>query len=328
MLARVDAQEKGRTMKRLWLGLILGGMLLNGACRTDQGAKKLTAEQSTTPRVSKVISVGTRPESVTRGFGGKYYVTVQNDQKIPGDGQIKVIDGDSVTTFAQGLDEPKGIVFTGTHLVCTDLKQVWEIDENGKKEVLANESKFPFPMAYLNDAALGADGKSVLVTEMGSRGNMRDPSGKLWPLASPQAEAITATGRVYRISLSDGHVTSVFGPSHVVLIPNGVTNHTAERMLVADMFNGSIVEVKDGDAVRILNSGFRGADGLEEDRNGTIYLGSFDQGKVWKFDKEGQNPRLFADGLKAAADMFLDEDKGIMLLPDTKAGTVLVIPLE
>ena len=99
-------------------------------------------------------------------------------------------------------------------------------------------------------------------------------------------------------------------------------------MLVADMFNGSIVEVKDGDAVRILNSGFRGADGLEEDRNGTIYLGSFDQGKVWKFDKEGQNPRLFADGLKAAADMFLDEDKGIMLLPDTKAGTVLVIPLE
>ena len=85
----------------------------------------------------KTIQVGTRPESVTKGFGGHYYVTVMGDQP-PGDAVIKVIKGEQVEVFATGMDEPKGIAFVGGFLVTTDLKRVWKIDAQGNKTVLAN----------------------------------------------------------------------------------------------------------------------------------------------------------------------------------------------
>ena len=43
----------------------------------------------------KVIEIGTKPESVCRGFGGKLYVTMLNGGE-PGDGEIKVLDGDEL----------------------------------------------------------------------------------------------------------------------------------------------------------------------------------------------------------------------------------------
>ena len=40
---------------------------------------------------AKVLKVGTKPESVCRGFGGKLYVTMINGDE-PGDGEIKMIN--------------------------------------------------------------------------------------------------------------------------------------------------------------------------------------------------------------------------------------------
>ena len=41
---------------------------------------------------NKVLEIGQRPESVTKGFGGKYYITVMNSPDQEGDGVIKVLD--------------------------------------------------------------------------------------------------------------------------------------------------------------------------------------------------------------------------------------------
>ena len=63
----------------------------------------------------KILKVGTKPESVCRGFGGKLYVTMINGNE-PGDGEIKMIDGDKITVFAKGLNNPKGMAFVGGFL--------------------------------------------------------------------------------------------------------------------------------------------------------------------------------------------------------------------
>ncbi|SVB38915.1 uncharacterized protein METZ01_LOCUS191769, partial [marine metagenome] len=69
---------------------------------------------------NKVLNIGTRPESVTKGFDGKYYITVMNSPDTEGDGVIKVLNGDKSSVFAMGMDEPKGIAFTGKYLVTAD----------------------------------------------------------------------------------------------------------------------------------------------------------------------------------------------------------------
>src|SRR5688500_16048083 len=115
----------------------------------------VAAPAAATPE-RKTVVVGTRPESVTRGFGGRYYVTVMNGPKAPGDGVVEVSGGTAAKDFAIGLDEPKGICFTGKMLVTTDLKRVWKIDEKGEKSILAEEKDFPLPISYLNDASCEA----------------------------------------------------------------------------------------------------------------------------------------------------------------------------
>jgi biotin carboxyl carrier protein len=59
------------------------------------------------------LAVGATPESVTKGFGGKYFVTLMGASRKAGDGDGKIVkvDGDKVTVLTEGLDDPKGIVF-------------------------------------------------------------------------------------------------------------------------------------------------------------------------------------------------------------------------
>ncbi|MFP6899328.1 MAG: hypothetical protein VCA36_00200, partial [Opitutales bacterium] len=122
----------------------------------------------------KVIEIGTKPESVCRGFGGKLYVTMLNGGE-PGDGEIKVLDGDEPKVFAKGLNNPKGMAFVGGFLVVADETMVRKIDKNGKVSVLVEAEDFPNEVTFLNDVAASHDGKSVYVTDMSHPKWMFDP---------------------------------------------------------------------------------------------------------------------------------------------------------
>ncbi len=272
----------------------------------------------------RVVQVGTRPESVTKGFGGKYYVTVMGEQQ-PGDAVIKVMEGDTPRVFASGMDEPKGIAFTGKYLVTTDVKKVWKIDKDGNKSVLADQQDFPHPVSYLNDTAAAPGGKSVYVTDMGANTKMFGPNG-LWPIDSAEAKQIPAIGRVYQINL-DGKVTVAVGEGADMLNPNGVSSPKKGTLLVGEFFQGNLLEIKNGQT-RILNTGFRGADAIERDKKGNLYVSSWTQGKVWKCDPDGKNPIVLIEGLQSAADFYLDEKAGYLIVPDMKAGTLTWVPLK
>ncbi len=272
----------------------------------------------------KTIQVGTRPESVTKGFGEHYYVTVMGGQE-PGDGGVHVIKGGQVERFAGGMDEPKGIAFVGGFLVTTDLKRVWKIDASGNKTVLAEEKDFPMPIRYLNDTAAAPNGRGVYVADMGARDKINGPDG-LWPVDSPEARSLPHVGRIYSIGL-DGRVRLAVDAAPEMPCPNGVCAPARNRLLIAEFFFGNILEARKG-RLTTLNTGFRGADGIECASTGEIIVSSWTQGKVWKLDAGGRNPKVLIEGLQSAADFYLDEPARLLLVPDMKAGAVLFVPWE
>ena len=271
------------------------------------------------------LNVGLKPESSVYGFGGKLYVTLMGETRVKGDGDgsIVMIEGDKVTTFTKGLDDPKGIVFVDNRLITTDFDTVWAIDAEGKKTILAGPDAFPKPPIFLNDVAIEPGGKSILITEMGDRNGMLNPEGKLWPLESEEARKIALLGRIYRITL-DGKVSVAIDHSPEMPNPNGVDALDDGTILVAEFFRGNLLEQKDG-KWRSMSSDHRSGDGIVHDAKGNLYLSEVFTGRVWRIDAKSGEKRLLAS-LESAADLILDEKKRELIVPDTKAGKLVFIP--
>lgn len=278
------------------------------------------------------ISVGSNPESVCRGFDGKLFVTLINGEE-PGDGTIVRLDGDdqkTITVFAKGFNAPKGLVFVDKYLITADETTVWKIASDGKTTRLATKEQFPSPIEFLNDVVVSRDQKSVYVSEMSNPGPMFDPSGerKLWDVDGSEAMALPRKGCVYRIDL-DGNISVAIPAGDVALrFPNGlaVGGRDEERLFVGDFFTGNILTWRDG-KYRVVAEGVRGLDGLAVGR-GVFYASSWTQGKVWRIDRKTKEMKVIREGMKTAADFYLDVDKKQLIIPDMLAGTLTFLPIE
>jgi len=275
------------------------------------------------------LAVGANPESVTRGFDGDLFVSVMGPtrKRDDGDGKVVRVHGETVTDFTAGLNDPKGIVFAGGKLITADFDTVWQIDAQGKKTVLAGPKDFPFPPAFLNDVEVEPSGQSILVTDMGDVGAMRDANNQLWARNSAQAKAIKVIARVYRISLA-GKVTEVIPPDARMLNPNGVDVLKDGRIRVAEFFSGDVLEWNKG-KWKAIAKGHRSGDGIVHDSKGNFYISEVMFGKVTRYQRG--NPvgqELSAGlGLKSAADIYVDEPHGQLIIPDSKAGELVFIAL-
>ncbi len=260
------------------------------------------------------------------GFDGKLYVTLMGTkrEKGDGDGGIVRIDGDTVTPFVQGLDDPKGIVFAGGKLITTDFDTVWVVDRDGKKSALAAPDAFPKAPLFLNDVAVEPGGKSVLVTEMGDLKAMFAPGGSFWPLDSTEARALPPLGRLYRITL-DGKVSVVIDHAPEFPNPNGVDVLADGRILIAEFFRGTLLEWQSG-KWRQISGDHRSGDGIVNDGKGNLYLTEVRSGRVWHIDSATGERKLLAT-LQSAADLILDQKNRQLIVPDSKAGLLVFIPL-
>jgi hypothetical protein len=264
------------------------------------------------PKVVKVLEVGTKPESVCKGFGGKLYVTMIGGDE-PGDGAIYVVDGDEVKPYAKGLDNPKGIAF---------LKQV---------SVLAKAEDFPAEIEFLNDVAADRTKEAVFVTEMSHPKRMFNPEGdrELWPLGSEHEKNLPKTGCVYKIT-SDGKI-SVAVPSGNKLMPgpNGVTvGGSKEKPMLgmADFFTGNIVRYQ-GDQLRpIAKNLLRGADAIEFGKN-VVYVSSWTEGKVVAYNMKEKKSKTILSGLTSAADFYYDRQANQLVVPDMLEGKLHFVSL-
>jgi sugar lactone lactonase YvrE len=296
------------------------------------------------------IAVGPRPESVVRGWNDKLYVSIQGPSNDLGvlDGEIRVVDlgTGKAAPFASGFENPRGLTFTGKELVVADQKKIYRVDASGNKTLLATTEQMPStPANFFNDIATEPGGKAVFVTEMGRRDLIRTPATTppgpqhLIPVDSPAAYDVPPLARVYRITLDKTpKITSMFEPSRKLLVINGVTPSRKKPgdLLVLDFFHGSIVEVepkpggKGKAKMTILATGLRGADGIEQGKDGTLYVSSFENGMVWKLDPDGDNLRVLLNeaGFQTTADLALDEKAKKLYVPNTAAGTIMVLPTE
>jgi sugar lactone lactonase YvrE len=286
------------------------------------------------------IAVGPRPESITKAWCGKYYVSIQGPSGSLGvfDGEVRQVDLTTgvVTPFVTGLENPRGLAFTGEFLIAADQQKVYKIDKNGNKSVLAQASQFPFTANFFNDAAPEEGGKAVYVSEMGRRDIIRigaapPANNVLIPTDSDAAYAVPATSRIYRITMN-GEITSVNEPTRKLLVINGVTEvKKRHKLLATDFFHGNIVamDIKKG-TNDIIATAFRGADGLAQASDGTIFVSSFENGQVWRMDENGENQRMLLGGVgfQTTADFYLDEHAHLLYVPNTPAGTIIILSTE
>ena len=274
----------------------------------------------------RTLAVGATPESVVKGFDGKLYVTLMGVQKNKGDGDggIVRIDGDTVTPFVTGLHDPKGIVFVDGKLITTDHDTVWAVDAEGNKAALAAPTAFPKPPVFLNDVVVEPSGKSLLVTEMGDLKAMFAPDGSFWPLDSTEAKNLPPLGRLYRITL-DGKVSIAIDHAPEFPNPNGVDVLADGTILIAEFFRGTLLEWKSG-KWRQISVDHRSGDGIVNDGKGNLYLTEVRTGRVWHIKSATGERKLLAT-LLSAADLILDKENRRLIVPDSKAGLLVFIPL-
>lgn len=273
----------------------------------------------------RTLAVGATPECVVPGFDGKLYVTLMGTKRAlgDGDGKVVVVDGDKVSVFTEGLDDPKGIVFAGGKLITADFDKLWAIDAKGVKTLLAGPAAFPVPPRFLNDIVVEPGAKTILVADMGDLPAMFDAKGVFWPLDSEQAKNLPPHGRVYRVTL-DGKISVAIDHAPENPNPNGVDALADGTILTAEFFRGRLLAWKDG-KWRTLSEDHRSADGIVHDNARNFYVTEVRTGRVWHVKATGEK-RLLAT-LESAADLYLDEAKHQLIVPDSKAGKLVFIPL-
>ncbi|MEC3966362.1 SMP-30/gluconolactonase/LRE family protein [Flagellimonas halotolerans] len=271
------------------------------------------------------VEVGVKPESITKGFAGNYYVTVMNGGE-EGDGEVVEIFTNGTKVFAEGFNEPKGIVHLKDHLYFSDLTRIWKVDKDGNATIFIDKEDFPEEVLYLNDVAVDAENNGIYVTDMGATKYMRDENNELWPLDSEKAKLVPQLGRIYHVDL-DGQVSIAQNTSSLMLNPNGVGVDNNGDIMVGAFFLGNFLVKKDGELTP-LKGLFRGADAVGQDSKGNYYVSSWAAGAVWKIDGKTEESTVLMDGLQSAADFYLEEDKGRLLLPDMLAGKVYEVDIN
>lgn len=249
------------------------------------------------------------PESVVASPGGRIYVSEIGEFGKDGDGQITVIDADGkATVFASGMDDPKGLVFSGDNLYVADKTRVLRVTLDGKWSVFAAAEAFPVTPQFLNDLEVDGVG-NIYVSDSG------DLKGK--------------GGAIYRIS-KNGKVTLIVSGEKDARVqaPNGLLMGGRGTLLEVDFVSGILyrIKIKNGEMEKVAE-GFGGGDGIVRAADGTLYVSDWKNGRVFTVNKQGE-VKGFHDGFQSAADIGLSHDGKILLVPDMKAGELVWLPLE
>lgn len=253
----------------------------------------------------KIVGSLTYPESVCYGPNGALYISEMGEPGKDGDGKITMLKDGKTQTFADKLDDPKGLVYFKDHLYVTDKTKVLKIDASGRTSIYAPPEMFPKPPLFLNDLAIDSGAGIFLVSDSG------DLKGK--------------GGAVYRIDVRLNKIDTLADTNTIPELntPNGVAFDGGDSILVADFGTGNLFRVRTSDRTAAkVAEGMDGADGLIWDNFGHLFVTSWKTGKIFGIPQPGVAPILMGEGLESAADCCLSSDGSQLLIPDMKAGTL------
>lgn len=261
------------------------------------------------PSVTQLSTGLVKPESVAVGMTipkqfPVFTVVVSEIGEFgkDGDGRVTKINGAEKIVLADGLDDPKGLVFVGDQLFVADKTKVWRVGPKGGKELFVATEAFPAPPKFLNDLEADAAG-NLYVTDSG------DLKG--------------GAGAVYRIA-TDGKVSTVVDATNPkVRTPNGLLVDGPDHILVLDFFSGELnrLSLKDLSFEKIAD-GLEGGDGIARDFDGNLYVTQWSKG-VLSILRGGKGPAVpYGPAFKNSADLTLNPKSGQLLVPDMETGTL------
>ena len=251
-----------------------------------------------------VISGLVSPESVAQDAKGDIYVSEIGEFNKDGDGKITRISIDGkLSTFASGMDDPKGLTFIGKSLYVTDKNRVLKVESDGKWTVFGSTMAFPQTPVFLNDIT-SDDAGNIYVSDSG---NLKS-GGAIFKIA--QNKKITL--------VLDENTPEILAPNGLWIIKNDLyeVDFSSGILYKINLKNKSISKIAEG---------FGGGDGLIRSGN-NFFVSDWKNGKIFKV--QGSNVSLYKDGFTAAADIALTFDRKSIMTPDMKAGSITFVPIH
>ena len=244
------------------------------------------------------------PESVVQDAKGDIYVSEIGEFNKDGDGKITRISIDGkLSTFASGMDDPKGLTFIGKSLYVTDKNRVLKVELNGKWTVFGSTMAFPQTPVFLNDIT-SDDAGNLYVSDSGN---------------------LKSGGAIYKIAQNKKITLVLNEDTQEILAPNGlwiIKNDLYE----VDFSSGILYKINlKNKSISKIAEGFGGGDGLIKSGN-NFFVSDWKNGKIFKL--QGGKVSLFKDGFSAAADIALTYDKKSIMTPDMKAGSITFVPIH
>jgi len=251
-----------------------------------------------------LISGFTSPESVVQDAKGDIYVSEIGEFNKDGDGKITRISIDGkLSTFASGMDDPKGLTFIGKSLYVTDKNRVLKVESNGKWMVFGSTMAFPQTPIFLNDIT-------------------SDEAGNLYVSDSGN---LSAGGAIFKIT-QDKKITLILNENTPeILAPNGLLV-VKNDLFEVDFASGILykINLKTKSILKVAE-GFGGGDGLIKSGD-SFFVSDWKNGKIFKLQRN--KVTLFKEGFTAAADIALSFDKRSIITPDMKTGSVTLVPIH
>ena len=251
-----------------------------------------------------LISGFSSPESVVQDAKGDIYVSEIGEFNKDGDGKITRISIDGkLSTFASGMDDPKGLTFIGKSLYVTDKNRVLKVESNGKWMVFGSTMAFPQTPIFLNDIT-------------------SDEAGNLYVSDSGN---LSAGGAIFKIT-QDKKITLILNENTPeILAPNGLLV-VKNDLFEVDFASGILykINLKTKSILKVAE-GFGGGDGLIKSGD-SFFVSDWKNGKIFKLQRN--KVTLFKEGFTAAADIALSYDKRSIITPDMKTGSVTLVPIH
>ena len=251
-----------------------------------------------------VISGFTSPESVVQDAKGNIYVSEIGEFNKDSDGKITRISIDGkLSTFASGMDDPKGLTFIGKSLYVTDKNRVLKVEPDGKWAVYGSTMAFPQTPVFFNDIT-------------------SDEAGNLYISDSGN---LKTGGAIFKIA-KDKKVTVILNEdTPEILAPNGLLV-VKNDLYEVDFASGILykINLKTKSILKVAE-GFGGGDGLIKSGD-NFFISDWKNGKIFKLQRN--KVTLYKEGFTAAADIALSYDKKSIITPDMKAGSVTLVPIQ
>ncbi len=293
-----------RSLKVTLLSVVVSTCIIS--C-TEQQSTEVTAPIALT----KVTGLKS-PESVVQAKDGKIYISEINEFGKDGDGQISVLSNGELSVFAEGFDDPKGLVIIGDWLYVADKTQVVRVNlaDSAQKEVFVAAEAFTKPPQFLNDLEA-------------------DPLGNLYVSDSGDILGSGKGGLIYKINAA-GEVTMLVdgADNPLVMAPNGLlADDTGTYLTFVDFTSGILYNLHtETGEVSDLEEGFGGGDGVVHHSSGTLYVSDWKNGKVFSINVAG-DVETVGPQYQAAADIAITKDERYLMVPDMKAGELDFIDL-